>query len=86
MKIVLLFFLLITHGCGLQASWTARHTTMCLDHSSCSNFSTQSACLCDTKYSKINFSAMNSVIIENVGKLMTKSVGSLIALLPESTP
>jgi len=28
MKISLLFFLLITHGCSLQASWAAQHTTM----------------------------------------------------------
>jgi len=30
-KIALLFFWLITHGCGTPASWAARHTTMCLD-------------------------------------------------------
>jgi len=31
MKIALLFFLLITHGCGEPGSWATRHTTMCLD-------------------------------------------------------
>jgi len=31
-KIALLFFLLITHGCGTLASLAARHTTMCLDN------------------------------------------------------
>jgi len=31
MKIVFLFFLLITHWCGAPASWAARHTTVCLD-------------------------------------------------------
>jgi len=31
MKIVLLFFLLITHGCGMPASWGIWHTTVCLD-------------------------------------------------------
>jgi len=30
-KIALLFFLLITHGCGAPASWAARHTIVCLD-------------------------------------------------------
>jgi len=30
-KIALLFFLLITHGCGAPASWAAWHTTVCLD-------------------------------------------------------
>jgi len=30
-KITLLFFLLITQGCGAPASWAARHTTVCLD-------------------------------------------------------
>jgi len=30
-KIALLFFLLITHGCGTPASWAARYTTVCLD-------------------------------------------------------
>jgi len=30
-RIVFLFFLLITHGCGAPASWAARHTTMCFD-------------------------------------------------------
>jgi len=31
-KIALLFFLLITHGCGALASLAAQHTTMCLDY------------------------------------------------------
>jgi len=30
-KIALLFFLLISHGCGALTSWGARHTTVCLD-------------------------------------------------------
>jgi len=30
-KIALLFFLLITHGCGMPASWAARYATMCFD-------------------------------------------------------
>jgi len=30
-KIALLFFLLITHGCGAPASWAIWHTTVCLD-------------------------------------------------------
>jgi len=30
-NIALLFFLLITHGCGVPVSWAARHTTVCLD-------------------------------------------------------
>jgi len=30
-KIALLFFLLITHGCGAPAFWAAWHTTMCLE-------------------------------------------------------
>jgi len=30
-KIALLFFLLITHGCDAPASWATRHTTVCLD-------------------------------------------------------
>jgi len=37
MKIALLFFLLITHGCGTPASWAARHTTMCLDVDYCAS-------------------------------------------------
>jgi len=32
MKIALLFFLLITHGCGAPASLATQHTTVCLDH------------------------------------------------------
>jgi len=31
-KIALLFFLLITHGCGALASLAARHTNVCLDY------------------------------------------------------
>jgi len=38
-KIALLFFLLITHGCGAPASWAAWHTTVCLDSCSCSQLS-----------------------------------------------
>jgi len=34
-KITLLFFLLITHECGVPASWAARHTTVCLDLFAC---------------------------------------------------
>jgi len=30
-KITLLFFLLITHGCGVLTSWATLHTTICLD-------------------------------------------------------
>jgi len=30
-KIALLFVLLITHGCGVPASWAARHTNVRLD-------------------------------------------------------
>jgi len=30
-KIAFLFFLLITHWCGVPASWATRHTTVCLD-------------------------------------------------------
>jgi len=30
-SLLYVFFLLITHGCGVPASWAARHTTVCLD-------------------------------------------------------